>query len=96
MPRFRCEQNHLENNYSFWILPNSLGQTPSVPMQDVPQNLLPEPYINPNTGEIVTVTDEDRHWVEDDENWEGLPAWQRETLPRSWRDANSPQLSANG
>jgi hypothetical protein len=35
------------------------------------------------TGEIVTVTDEDRHLVEDgDLDEDDLPEWQRESLPK--------------
>lgn len=40
-------------------------------------------YLNPETGEILTVTDEDRDLVEDGENLDDLPAWQRETLPKA-------------
>ena len=40
-------------------------------------------YLNPKTGEIVTVTDEDRRLVEDqDLDEEDLPEWQRESLPK--------------
>jgi hypothetical protein len=40
-------------------------------------------YLNSKTGEIVTVTDEDRQLVEDqDLNEEDLPDWQRESLPK--------------
>jgi hypothetical protein len=40
-------------------------------------------YLNPKTGEIVTVTDEDRGLVEDEDLDEAtLPEWQRESLPR--------------
>ena len=40
-------------------------------------------YLNPKTGEIVTVTDEDRHLVEDQDLDEAdLPDWQRESLPK--------------
>jgi len=40
-------------------------------------------YINPKTGEIMTVTDEDRQLVEDEDLDEAnLPEWQRETLPK--------------
>jgi hypothetical protein len=38
-------------------------------------------YLNPTTGEIVTVTGEDRQLVEDqDLDEESLPEWQRENL----------------
>jgi hypothetical protein len=40
-------------------------------------------YVNPKTGEIVTVTNEDRRLVEDEDlDEENLPEWQRETLLR--------------
>lgn len=40
-------------------------------------------YLNPKTGEIVTVTDEDRQLVEDEDLDEAdLPDWQRESLPK--------------
>jgi hypothetical protein len=40
-------------------------------------------YLNPKTGEIVTVTDEDRQLVEDhDLDEQDLPEWQRESLPK--------------
>lgn len=39
-------------------------------------------YLNRDTGEIVTVTDEDRQIVEEDEDIDSLPDWQRENLPR--------------
>ena len=31
-----------ENDYSFWILPNPVGQAQSVPLQGLRQDLLPE------------------------------------------------------
>ena len=38
-------------------------------------------YLNPKTGDIVTVTDQDRHLIEDEDLDEGdLPEWQRERL----------------
>ena len=39
-------------------------------------------YLNVDTGEIVTVTDEDRRLSEDDEDPNDLPEWQREVLPK--------------
>jgi uncharacterized protein UPF0158 len=39
-------------------------------------------YLNRDTGEIVTVTDEDRSLVEDDTDLDDLPDWQREALPK--------------
>jgi hypothetical protein len=40
-------------------------------------------YLNADTGEVVTVTDEDRALVEDGEDLDDLPALQRETLPKT-------------
>jgi hypothetical protein len=40
-------------------------------------------YLNRDTGEIVTVTDEDRDLVEDDPDQEDLPDWQREALSKA-------------
>jgi hypothetical protein len=38
-------------------------------------------YLNPTTGEIVTVTDEDRRLAEDEDlDEERLPEWERESL----------------
>jgi hypothetical protein len=38
-------------------------------------------YLNPNTGEIVTVTDEDRRLAEEEDvDEERLPEWERESL----------------
>jgi Uncharacterised protein family (UPF0158) len=40
-------------------------------------------YLNPKTGEIVTVSDEEHRLVEDEElNEADLPEWQRESLPK--------------
>jgi hypothetical protein len=39
-------------------------------------------YLNVDTGEVVTVTDEDRRLIEDGADPDDLPDWQRETLPR--------------
>ncbi len=40
-------------------------------------------YLNPRTGEIVTVTDEDRDLARDEELDDmDLPEWQRESLPK--------------
>ena len=35
-------------------------------------------FLNPETGEIILVTEEERALAEEDEGWEGAPAWQRE------------------
>jgi hypothetical protein len=39
-------------------------------------------YLNRDTGEIITVTDEERDLVEDGQNLDFLPDWQRDTLPK--------------
>jgi hypothetical protein len=53
-----------------------------VDAMDVPNNEWVS-YLNPKTGEIVTVTDEDRRLVEDEDLDEAdLPEWQRESLPK--------------
>ena len=38
-------------------------------------------YLDPETGEIITVTEEERHLVEK-ESLENVPEWQREMLPK--------------
>ena len=38
-------------------------------------------YLNPETGEIVVVTEEERALAED-KCWEEIPAWQREMMPK--------------
>ena len=37
-------------------------------------------YLDPETGEIIVVTEEERALVEDE--WEEMPAWQRELMPK--------------
>jgi len=59
-----------------------------VPLQDVVDAMdLPNAewasYLDPETGEIVTVTDEDRRLVEEAVDAEELPDWQREMLPKA-------------
>ena len=39
-------------------------------------------YLNRDTGEIVTVTDEDRRAVDENEDLDSLPDWQQENLPK--------------
>ena len=40
-------------------------------------------YLNPKTGEIVTLSEEDRRLVEDEDlDEEDLPQWQRDSLPK--------------
>lgn len=38
-------------------------------------------YLDPETGEIITVTEEERYLVEE-ESLEDVPEWQREMLPK--------------
>lgn len=38
-------------------------------------------YLDPETGEIITVTEEERHLVEE-ESLENVPEWQREMMPK--------------
>jgi hypothetical protein len=38
-------------------------------------------YLDPETGEIILVTEEERALAED-ESWEQAPAWQRELIPK--------------
>src|SRR5258708_32871111 len=53
-----------------------------VEAMDLPNNEW-NSYLNPKTGEIIAVTDEDRHLVEDtDLDEDELPEWQRESLPK--------------
>lgn len=54
-----------------------------VDAMDLPNNQWVS-YLNPKTGEIVTVTEEDRRLVEDqDLDEEGLPEWERESLRKA-------------
>lgn len=39
-------------------------------------------YLNPETGEIITVTEEERLLVEEEEPRDDIPAWQLEMLPK--------------
>ena len=41
-----------------------------------------EAYLDPDTGEIITVTEEDRRLVEEGDTGDHAPEWQRETLPK--------------
>ena len=43
-------------------------------------------YLDPETGEVVAVTDEERGMIEDGEDEEDLPDWQSEMMPKL-RDA---------
>jgi hypothetical protein len=39
-------------------------------------------YLNRVTGEMVTVTAEERRAAEDPEDWDLLPGWQQEVMPQ--------------
>jgi hypothetical protein len=39
-------------------------------------------YLDPETGEVVTVTDEEREMIEDGEDEDNLPDWQLEMMPK--------------
>jgi len=39
-------------------------------------------YINRKTGELITLTEEDRSLLEDEEPSEDLPEWQQEMIPK--------------
>jgi hypothetical protein len=39
-------------------------------------------YLNPETGEIITVTEEERLFAEDESLDDDVPEWQREMLPK--------------
>jgi hypothetical protein len=41
-----------------------------------------ESFLDPDSGEIITITDEDRSALVDYEEPESLPEWQREQLPK--------------
>src|SRR5688572_20186233 len=61
---------------------------PRVKLRDVIEAMdLPnqdwQSYLNRDTGEIVTITDEERDLVEDDAGPGDLPDWQREALPKA-------------
>ena len=51
-------------------------------------------YLNPDSGEIVTVTDEERRLVEDGEHLDDVPDWQRETLPKAREALESDRFLA--
>jgi Uncharacterised protein family (UPF0158) len=74
------------------LSPNPLGRKRSnvmpaeVSLQDIVEAMdLPnsewEAFLDPDSGEIVTITDDDRSSLEEEEP-EHLPEWQREQLPR--------------
>ena len=39
-------------------------------------------YLDPETGEIILVTEDERALAEEDNPVEGVPAWQRELMPK--------------
>jgi hypothetical protein len=41
-----------------------------------------EAYLNPDTGEIILVTEDDRVLVEQGRSEDNLPDWQRESIPK--------------
>src|ERR1041385_3663724 len=41
-----------------------------------------EAYLNPETGEIVHVSEDERALVEEGGSDDGLPQWQREAMPK--------------
>jgi hypothetical protein len=52
-----------------------------------------ESYLDPATGEIVLVTEEDRRLVEEgDQDEANLPEWQREVLPKIRQALESDRL----
>jgi len=77
------------------------GESPggAVRLRDVIEAMdLPDPdwrsYLNPGTGEITTVSSEDRQLVEDGANVDDLPAWQSEMLPKIREALESGQFLA--
>jgi hypothetical protein len=65
-----------------------------VDAMDLPNNEWTS-YLNPKTGEIVTVTDEDLRLVEDEDlEEEDLPEWQRETLVKAREAVESGEFVA--
>jgi hypothetical protein len=46
-------------------------------------------YLNPETGEILVITDEEQHLLEHGDSEEDLPEWQRELLPKLREAADS-------
>ncbi|AHE97675.1 UPF0158 family protein [Thioalkalivibrio paradoxus] len=51
-------------------------------------------YLNVDTGEIVTVTDEDQRLIEGDVDLDDVPAWQREALPKAREALESDRFLA--
>jgi hypothetical protein len=53
-----------------------------------------ELYLDPSTGEIIPVTEDDRFYLDDDEepDLSRLPEWQRDSLARARRALDSPDM----
>ena len=49
-------------------------------------------YLNRVTGEMVTVTAEERRAAEDPEDWDLLPGWQQEVMPKIKEALESERL----
>lgn len=49
-------------------------------------------YINRKTGELITITDEEVHFVEDEASEDDLPGWQAEALPKVREVLGSPDF----
>jgi hypothetical protein len=56
------------------------------------QNNESEAFLNPETGEIVLVTEEERAIIEDDDPEDDLPEWQRDTLPKAREALANPKF----
>lgn len=56
------------------------------------QNDESEAFLNPETGEIVLVSEEERAMVEEDEPEDDLPEWQREALPKVREALGNPKF----
>jgi hypothetical protein len=52
-----------------------------------------EAYLDPETGEIITVSEDDRYYLEDDDvDVEDLADWERESLARARRAVESDRM----
>lgn len=59
---------------------------------DLPQEW--QSYLDPETGEVVTVSEEDQHALEDDRELPVLPEWQQESISRIRRVLDSGRALA--
>ena len=78
---------------------NDSGTTLPIKLRDVVEAMdLPNQewhsYMHHDTGEIVTVTDEECRLVEDDANPDDVPGWQRETLSKAREALESDRFLA--